>query len=1779
VTGQKGDAAALEAAIRQRLEAVGVAGPQAIRRNRVPESQTELPLFAQPVSQPEARPVPRREALQPELPLDVPAPPATPVFSPPGPAMSPPRVAGVPQSTTALEQGVMDFGPASGSGVLGRKKTATPARKSWTQFWRELFSGDVSGYPRPWTLRSEKRGPRTVFYVVDANGGLVGDIPQRPGQSISQLQSEAEALVARGNSIPNEPAAPAPEAVPPPPPEPVASPEPAAQPKGRATAETIPGTRSVAIRIVNAEEKFIEFAMETAGLTRRQAIDAMQVMRDANALVIDPVVGQFRFTHGRFAEPDIIRRAVEMAEEERRQSQQAIRRRGGREPEGQLRLFLPPESSPEGRVTASEVIAQSIPPINPNAVTEAAFAELEKTRPSFSNFYEEMRQLYPELTRGQLRDTWIDAVWKKLLDASGDELRRLRTALNLRRILKRDDIDIGPVPDAPEGEAPLIETDEEANKAKTPEGARTEKERRETARRQFVWTGRRRALVQAEIGNKLISEAEEGRRAYNRREFSVEEIAFDKPNAWRSISPSEEKDAELLGRIITEGAAVDRTTRQRSVVGDKVVEVKSKALPPTVTRRLVAMHDRKTGRVEVVSTYRDTKVGAMVADPNLIALGKQRPNVRLAELLERTHEGRPRYRIFKTILLDEPVQNFHQRFESVDAFRDEIGYEAGERAQRLAELMAEQQAADVSESDEPERPALRTAGPLTDAEAGALLDTLYDEVNILESAEDMNSLVSGLADRASRRRLTGRDWATIVALEKAVTEVERNNPDWRGTDKAVTETLNQIYELAQQAQTRDEFVASALEQFASSQEAEGPFPVAAQTDAERRTTALVERAKLTGEIAGREAAKDAWLLQRRLLNDPARAAAGTPYTPTLRAERSLAARPRRIESPPPTPEQVRETGRRNLQQLEQAEEQRLAAERLRDTPRLQQWLRERDPLNYPARVPRGTTATESAAGPQAVARGISRRKEMVRDAIANPLKWYSEWLPDRLESASDGALANVARIARSIVDREKQLYGEISDVIDAARTEAGKAGRATTWANGLSRVTSRTAVRNVVGAIEGSTSVPPYAQKLIESARSANLLIGRLYESVAAGEQGDGFTASGMFQRNLTGFGYDVIRRGKGRVWNDWTEGLAAANGIPVAAVRRFFRRWKRILDDPDSGTVNIEAVNQDFKRRFPKVVTDVKVDGVLGSSWEPVVHADLFNYLEHSARKATHIRAFREVFPASNEGRRRLLAVIRSARSNLEPQYHSDVDALFRALQGNPTDTYSGFSFLSPDRPIGASFRFINNTLGNLMARMVLTGQMFVQPGETLFGSAPVFMGAKRYLRAMASLKQLYPELERAGARNAVVYDWSFDRASPVRSAFRIAGNAISKGFAEQLLNEIQEGLAAATASIVAEDIRSGNLSEWDRKMLPKTFQAMGFSREESRQMIEGRRPELLEQFQRKAAAFLTAGNRAMAEGSALASSRLFNSIFRFQSYPMAKTNQLVRLFSRFADDWSKGSAAERNASARMLGRFLFGNMLQGAATVAITSLFYGGLKGEDLRIRAKEAVDSPLRFIVESMLASISGPLYLVMRGITDSGVRGIGKEALRLVFPYTMVSDLSDLFSARGNYKDLPLPERIGKYVNQKMPGTRAISSGLALFGLSQSDKELDAAVKAFYRWRRQALGYRETETFFRDDERKAFRVNMKKAVTHLGRGELDEAMTAIGEAVQVSELNDFRQISSSLRGRQLLRDLNGAKLDEEAMESLRQRIGDRAVDRLIAHDQMIEALADIISPARN
>lgn len=74
--------------------------------------------------------------------------------------------------------------------------------------------------------------------------------------------------------------------------------------------ETIPGTKAIAERIVNAHLAFIKTIMTFGNISKADAVKVKDFYLKNKIAKLDPIIGRISVKHGAFLEAEIINRAV-----------------------------------------------------------------------------------------------------------------------------------------------------------------------------------------------------------------------------------------------------------------------------------------------------------------------------------------------------------------------------------------------------------------------------------------------------------------------------------------------------------------------------------------------------------------------------------------------------------------------------------------------------------------------------------------------------------------------------------------------------------------------------------------------------------------------------------------------------------------------------------------------------------------------------------------------------------------------------------------------------------------------------------------------------------------------------------------------------------------------------------------------------------------------------------------------------------------------------------------------------------------------------------------------------------------------------------------------------------------------------------------------------------------------------------------------------------------------------------------------------------------------------
>ena len=789
------------------------------------------------------------------------------------------------------------------------------------------------------------------------------------------------------------------------------------------------------------------------------------------------------------------------------------------------------------------------------------------------------------------------------------------------------------------------------------------------------------------------------------------------------------------------------------------------------------------------------------------------------------------------------------------------------------------------------------------------------------------------------------------------------------------------------------------------------------------------------------------------------------------------------------------------------------------------------------------------------AKDVATLGKKVKEVGTDFIRAYAEPLQEQMGRLGGPVGKKVSEEAGQIISRGKELYGELTPVIDPAKKQVGKMMReGTTWMRGRNEVTPTASFNNFFGVNEGAVVTPLNAKRGMKLAADANLAIGKMAERA-----NPGFKASGKLQRIPTTVGYDfIVNGGEGR--QRWIEGAAKLNNKPIADVQNFFDKMKQTLGDPSSDAASLDRINQDFTRKFPRTITHIKT----ATGWHEVVVSDPFNYLEQAAQRTAHSVAFREVYPLiQHQGQWVQSGKLQATRKAIlkELDKGSDIvkfDNLVKALQGHPLDTFKG----GATSAIGS----ISGVIGSPLKALMLSANAPVNIGEVISGGPSIFMGYTTVGTAMKKLvtdNTFYDQLELTGARNKAMYNLALDPSSPTRSLARQVATGVRTLTGQQFLNEIQETTAAASAKVYSDAIKGGKMGEYSLNRAKALFRAMGFNNEQAGLMVKGD-AALLKQFENRAAAWLTTGNQATGEMSRLGASRLFNAAFWFHKYPQMTMNQFRSVAGNWVDDgkayWKKPSSESWSPlyhNSVLMGRLIGGRTFQGAITLGILAGISGGVYG--LYQTTREAEEDVLKFAGDSLVSGFGGPISVLKK--LNQNVKGgesFTKELVGLSAPATLNQELIDMGMGVGRYSGMGKAESIATFLESKTPITRSIKMGMAVAGLVEKDLELEVAMKAFYKWRREQPGYAPMGQMGGTEEQVDLRSGMQKVKKAIEDG---------GDWVKELEaVKNTKSAGNSLRAGTMLQ-LNGKALDEEQMKSLKSRLGANGLEKIKLRDAMV------------
>jgi len=339
---------------------------------------------------------------------------------------------------------------------------------------------------------------------------------------------------------------------------------------------------------------------------------------------------------------------------------------------------------------------------------------------SFDDYQTAMQHKYGDLKPGQLFEGYQDTLNKTLLSASGRELEALAKSVGVKTSGKIAD------PSTVQGFGLKLEP-----------GSRKVAEQMRAEEKGASQRQRYRNSVISRVAEKLLSDAAPETKTPSRTNISPEDLRLadeTKQPGFFDISRQDTTSPGVLAQRLVQDAR--RSGRD----------------PVILTKRLTALMDKQSGRVYLVSTYPSGRTGAMLLDPSVSTIRAHRP---LSQILAR-------YRPLASLLLDEPVQNFKQAFDSVGDFEAKLATDARRASQQVFEEP-------LREGEQPEPGSWEHGAPITDAEAASIMDHITSEVGKFNEVTDVQASLAALKEDSNPQVLS--------AYRKLSEELLRRNPD------------------------------------------------------------------------------------------------------------------------------------------------------------------------------------------------------------------------------------------------------------------------------------------------------------------------------------------------------------------------------------------------------------------------------------------------------------------------------------------------------------------------------------------------------------------------------------------------------------------------------------------------------------------------------------------------------------------------------------------------------------------------------------------------------------------------------------------------------------------------------------------------------------------------------------------------------------------------------------------------------------------------------------------
>ena len=801
-------------------------------------------------------------------------------------------------------------------------------------------------------------------------------------------------------------------------------------------------------------------------------------------------------------------------------------------------------------------------------------------------------------------------------------------------------------------------------------------------------------------------------------------------------------------------------------------------------------------------------------------------------------------------------------------------------------------------------------------------------------------------------------------------------------------------------------------------------------------------------------------------------------------------------------------------------------------------------------------------------------------------KFYNYVFSDMVErAASVGTPSSIqsAGLGRQVIDKQKQVRGELAPTLDKVLELSGKGfgedGKVVRELSDFVEVDiggNKILQSNLHGKIEGTIKTKPSEKPLIELQRDLIEGRGRIFERNNIYTEGkDGvprpFKVIGreIAPRIMSNEFYAILGKGAGsKEFTEMVSKFHQATGSPEANVREYFKEFTDNISG--KSTENPTRTTQvEHSRKWKHIPHAIEVGGDL----IPLVEYRPYEYAQRLAETGAARVGVATTFGQEINN----TSTVDKFKKAIESEGGTTIEfhEMIRALSGAPVEA----PILEAGSSGGKAMRAVKGAYNTVRASS-LSASVIPNVAEFL-GSIRRFSGTPGLIKGVYDLKLGLPSgnakaleatLNSLGAFTSDVTNLATNPVRPVESRVRQLNEAQRSAFLYRYLNEFQEKIGAVVAFNRVQKFKNQKGTGTDALLLRE----MGFSRSDAELMVSGKAPqELYDALIRRAPAVLTGGAQRAGEQSRLEQSRIFRAITAFETYAQVKIkslNRIIRINSKAINE----SIVEKdykklvNVTQSVMSD-LFGGAVSGATAQFLLAYMYGG--SENVEIKWNEVKEQPLEFIVKSWAYTTFAGLY----GQIIQSTAGGKESVMDIFYPWVLGKELIQSIRGTGRYTYDEAMDRAIKFGERFFPANRIFKQTLVGVGLGNPEASKDDnAIRAYYRWKFENK-YGGTYISKPDEEIKKFRRNMNKAYDAIMAG--DDPSTVSKYIVDaVSDTGkDPASISKSIIGKRLLikSKIAPGKSDlvySQRLAELRKRIGDKAYKRLLRHDELLDMYSE-------